>query len=225
MVNDIIQEHFGRTDPVATIDDNKTADGFRYVDFLVPGLLALSILTTSLFGTGMTIVSNRRENLLKLYMTTPMKPFEYILSHIAGRFIIFAFEIASLMLAAYIFFNFRMEGPWLSFLGFAAVGTAMFTAMGILIGSRTRHTIVFSSMVNLTTIALMILGGVWFSRESFPQWLFTLSSYLPLTPLVEGLRAIAIEGADISQTIPQLVLMIVYGLVCAFLAKVSFKWF
>ncbi len=224
-INSIIQEHFGRKDPIAPEDRMITVVGSRYIDFLVPGLLALSILTTSLFGTGMTIVSNRRENLLKLYMTTPMKPYEYILSHITGRYIIFAFEIVTVMLTAYVFFGFSVSGNFFSFLIFAMVGTAVFTSLGILIGSKTRNTIVFSGIVNITTVALMMLGGVWFSRDGFPGWLYGISEFLPLTALVDGLRLIALEGAGIIQVLPQLGLLIVYGIVSAVTARKLFKWY
>ena len=73
-VLEVLQTAAGRKDVLSVAETQITARGTRYVDFLIPGLLGLSIMTSSLFGIGMTIVSNRKENLLKRYIVTPMKP-------------------------------------------------------------------------------------------------------------------------------------------------------
>ena len=98
-INDLIERSLGRKDLLETKSTFIKDKGLRYVDFLIPGLLGLSIMTSSLFGVGMTIVSNRKENLLKRYLATPMKPYEYILSHIVGRYI--AAEFLAVMFTGY----------------------------------------------------------------------------------------------------------------------------
>ena len=91
-VNDSLQIAAGRTEVIPVEDQRVDAQGLRYVDFLVPGLLGLSIMTSSLFGIGMTIVSNRKENLLKRYIATPMPASSYVVSHIVGRGLILTVE-------------------------------------------------------------------------------------------------------------------------------------
>lgn len=148
-INTLLQNHFGRKDPVLSSESFYVTKGQRYIDFLIPGLLALSLFTTSLHGTGMTLVANRREGLLKRYRVTPMSSFEFFLSHVLGRFIISIVEILSITLTGMLLFNFTIEGSWLDYFLVASLGTACFTALGILCGSRFSNTGTYNGVVNL----------------------------------------------------------------------------
>ena len=105
-VDSLVQASVDQRKPVRTEAKLVKTVGSRYVDFLIPGLLAFTIMSTSMFGTGMVLVVNRRENLLKRYLTTPMKPFEYILSHVIGRQLIMFVEFAIIMLSGLLFFHY-----------------------------------------------------------------------------------------------------------------------
>ena len=221
----LIQEYYGRTDPKPTIAKHVKAVGSRYIDFLIPGLLALSLFTSSLFGTGMTIVANRRENLLKRYMATPMNPYEYIVSHIIGRYFIFFVEFACILGAGMLMFGFRVQGNWLSLLTVGILGTASFTSLGILCGSRTANTSTYNGINNLLTLPMMILSGVWFSRVHFPDWLASVVEFLPLTACVDALRRVALEGVGLASLGFELGLLAFYTVVCTVFAKLSFRWY
>lgn len=221
----LVQEFYGRTDPRPTIAQHVKAVGSRYIDFLVPGLLALSLFTSSLFGTGMTIVANRRENLLKRYMATPMNPYEYIISHIIGRYLIFVVEFACILGAGMLMFGFQVQGNWLSLLVVGLVGTASFTSLGILCGSRTANTSTYNGINNLLTLPMMMLSGVWFSRVHFPDWLAAIVEFLPLTACVDALRRVALEGVGLASLGFELGLLAFYTALCTVLAKVSFRWY
>lgn len=225
LIEDHVQRAAGRTDP-ATIADNKISlPGQRYIDFLVPGLLALSIMTSSLFGTGMTIVSNRRENLLKRYLATPMRPLEYIVSHIVGRGMILAVEMATILIASFLIFRFKVHGNILEFVLFAALGTAAFTALAILCAARTGNAATMNGATNLVSLPMMILSGVWFARTNFPDWLAGGVRYLPLAPLVDGLRKIALEGAGLTSLGFEAAVLGCYLVVCSIAATAVFKWY
>jgi len=224
-VNDLVQSSFGRKEFLSTQDIAIRVEGSRYVDFLIPGLLALSLFTTSLFGTGMTLVASRRENLFKRYMTTPMNTFSYLLSHIVGRCIIFAIEFLVILIAGAAIFKFSVAGNLLSYLLFALLGTFTFTSISILCGSRARNAGLYNGMVNLVTLPMMLLSGVWFPRSYFPDWVSRLSEFLPLTALVDGLRHIALEGGSISSLSMQISVLLSYLVVATLGAKLLFKWY
>ena len=143
-------------------------------------------MTSSLFGVGMTIVSNRKENLLKRYLATPMKPYEYILSHIVGRYITLAAEFLAVMFTGYLVFSFNVAGNWLSFTFVAMLGAGAFTAIALLCASRTRSIPVVAGITNLITLSSMMLSGVFFSVNNLPTWLEGFSRILPLTALNNG---------------------------------------
>ncbi|NRA43967.1 MAG: ABC transporter permease [Oligoflexales bacterium] len=221
----LIQEYYGRTDPRPTIANHVKAVGSRYIDFLIPGLLALSLFTSSLFGTGMTIVANRRENLLKRYMATPMNPYEYIVSHIIGRYFIFAVEFCCILGAGMLMFGFQVQGNWLSLITVGLLGTASFTSLGILCGSRTANTSTYNGINNLLTLPMMMLSGVWFSRAHFPDWLASIVEFLPLTACVDAIRRVALEGVGLASLGFELGILAFYTVACTVFAKMSFKWY
>jgi len=225
IVNDKIQKFSGRADAVIVSDEKIDIKGSRYIDFLIPGLLALSILTSSLFGTGMTIVVNRRENLLKRYLTTPMNAYDYIISHIIGRYIILAAEFATIMIFGMLVFGFRVEGSWFAYIVMSCLGAAVFTAIAIFFGAKTANSSSYNGMTNLITLPMMLLSGVWFSRSGFPDWLGEIINFLPLTSLVDALRKIALEGQGLSNLIPEISVLCVYLVVGTVAAKMRFKWF
>ncbi len=224
-VNDLVQNQGGRVDPVPQESANIQAEGGRYVDFLIPGLLGLSIMTSSLFGVGMTIVSNRKENLLKRYLATPMRSYEFIVSHIFGRLIILAAEFSAVMIAGYLIFHFRLYGNFFHYVVFAILGAAAFTSLALLCASRTRSVPMISGLTNLISLPMMMLSGVFFSKNNFPDWLREATAYLPLTALNDGLRKIALEGLSILELGPEIAVLGFYTVICAVIAQRLFKWF
>lgn len=192
--------------------------------FYVPGLLALSLLSTSLFGTGMTLVVHRRENLLKRFLTTPMPRFAYLLSHLLSRQLIMIFEICVIIGYGTLALGFALEGSWWLFLLLCSLGTAAMTFLGMTLASRTVQASFYNSLANLCLLPMMIFGGVWFSTQRLPEWLAAFSSLLPLTPLVQGLREVAYEGAGFSDVLPELMVLLIYAVVFAALAHVLFIW-
>ncbi|MGE0174486.1 MAG: ABC transporter permease [Oligoflexales bacterium] len=224
-VEKYLSDKAGQTAPYEIEKIYESKHGSRYIDFLIPGLMALSIMTSSLFGVGMTIVSNRRNGLFKRYLATPMKPSDYIVSHVFGRMLVLTVEIGAILLGGYFIFGFEISGSVPAFLSLLVLGAACFTAIGILFGSRTETIGTISGLVNLTTFTLMIVSGVFFSVQYFPSWFATVTSYLPLSPLVEGLRMVATEGASIPEVTRHMSVLAAYFVACSFAAKRLFKWF
>lgn len=224
-VVDIVQRAAGRQDIVDVSEKQITARGTRYVDFLIPGLLGLSIMTSSLFGIGMTIVSNRKENLLKRYIVTPMKPYEYIVSHIVGRGFILAAEFVAVMLTGFVVFGFNVYGNYLSYILIAMLGAASFTAIALLCAARTKSIPMISGVTNLITLPSIMLSGVFFSKNNFPDWLRAVTDYLPLTALNDALRKVALEGQSLTNLGFELAVMATYLLIAGILANLRFRWY
>lgn len=224
-VDRILQAGYGRENVLTVTTEVIKAKGSRYVDFLIPGLLGLSIMSTSLFGVGMTIVSNRKENLLKRYVASPMPPYEYVVSHIVGRVITLATEFAAIFIAGWIIFDFHVYGNFISYCLFAILGAAAFTGIGILCGSRTRSIPFISGITNLIMIPMTMVCGVFFSYAAFPEWMKAWIKFLPLTALNDGLRKIALEGQSIFQLQFEISVLVVFTVVTAIAATKAFKWY
>ncbi len=223
-VDNRIQHFFQRRDAVPTTI-KPAPPRIRYVDFFIPGLLAFSIMSSSFYGVGMTIVSNRRENLLKRYRVTPMPPLVFILSHIIGRLLVLLVEIAIIVLSGMLLFDFTIKGNPFSFIVYAIIGTTTFTALATLLSSRGRNISTCYSLINLITLPLALFSGVWFDTAWLPRWLAAICSWLPLTPLAEGLRGIAVDATSLTALLPQLLLMCAYTVIASLCAKLLFKWY
>ncbi len=224
-VNDILQTGLGRSDFYKTIDQPRSRPGDRYIDFFIPGLLALSILTSSLFGTGMTIVAFRRNNLFKRFLATPISTYELFGSFIVGRFVILALEMTTILVFGWLVFDFHVAGSLLDYIIVSLVGTSAFTALAILMGSRLDNVGAYNGLVNLVTLPLMMLSGVFFSLTNFPDTLATVLRYFPLAALVDSLRQIALEGVSITALAPQLGVMVLVTVVCSVIGRAAFKWY
>jgi ABC-2 type transport system permease protein len=224
-VDGLVQELAGRTDPIKKEERAMTVEGGRYVDFLIPGLLGLSIMTSSLFGVGMTIVSNRKENLLKRYLATPMRPYEYIVSHIFGRFMVLAAEFAAVMITGFLIFRFHVYGHFWSYLLFSILGAASFTSIGLLCAARTRSIPMISGVTNLISLPMMMLSGVFFSKNNLPEWLVQVTNVLPLTALNDGLRKIALEGLPLAALGFEVAVLSAYRVIASVVTQRIFKWY
>lgn len=225
LVDDLIQESAGRKNTVVTQIEPLKAQGGRYVDFLIPGLLGLSIMSSGLYGIGMTLVANRRENLLKRYLATPMRASEYIISQMFGRMMILTVEFAAIMLCGFLVFRFHVYGSYLAYVLLAVLGASCFTAIAMLCGSRTKSIPLMSAMANLIMLPMMFLSGVFFSKNNLPDWLRGIVDYLPLTLLNDGLRKIANEGQPFTAVGLELTLLGLYTIVFAIAAKRMFRWY
>lgn len=226
MAENLVQKKLGRGDPVAIEHENLASQGSRrYVDFLIPGLICFSGLFTSLFGLGMTLVAFRRDRLFKRLATTPLSFLALFASFITGRYLIFAAEIAVILLCGALFFQFAVQGSLLAFLFVAFFGVSVTAAMAVLLGSRLSNTGGYNGMVNLLALPLILLSGLYFSREHLPQWLGQAWQWTPLAAWVDALRLIALDGAGLPQAWPQILCLGVWGLVFSVLAKVSFRWY
>lgn len=224
-VNDLLQTNLGRKDAINATDQLLTIPGQRYIDFLVPGLLGFSLLSTSIYGTGMTIVSHRKENLLKRFRATPMNPYLYFLSYIIGRFWVMSLEVLIISCAGKLMFDVGILGSLPAYLLVCLAATAAFTSISILMGSRLQNTSGYNGFANLLILPSMLLGGVWFSHANFPSWLSNFSQFLPLTLCVDALRKIALEGLGLAAVYWEIALLLAYTVVSSIVAKRIFKWY
>lgn len=224
LVDNYLQKQSGRQDTLQTQDSIYTPPGSRYIDFLIPGLIALSLMTTSLFGTGMVIVVSRREKLLQRLLVTPMKKIDYFLSHIFSRYMIVVLEVGVVLTVGFFLFGFSIKGSFLEFLLFCLLGASCFTSLAVLIAARGKNSSAYSGLVNLIFVFLMFLSGVWFSRTGFPSWLQTLGDISPLSALVDALRKLALEGVGGTSLIREGSLLLAYTLAFLALSKRLFSW-
>lgn len=223
-VDDAIQTGAGRRDVRPVEDERVVARGSRYIDFLIPGLIGLNLLSTGLWGAGFTIVRMRSGKLLKRLMATPMRRADFLLSFVLARMVWLGAELALLLAFAWLAFDYVVAGSLVAALFISVLGAFTFSGLGLLIASRAKTTEGVSGLMNVAGMPMWILSGVFFSYDNFPAAMHPFIQALPLTALLDALRAVMNDGAPLLATWTQLGMLVGWGLGCFGVALAIFRW-
>src|SRR6185295_11484210 len=110
--------------------------GSRYIDFVVPGLLGMSIMGGGIWGLGFSIVDQRRKKLLKRLIATPMSRVEFLASYLISRLVMLTIEVGILLGSSIVLFGVPMRGPLLGVAVIIVLSAVAFGGLGLLIASR-----------------------------------------------------------------------------------------
>ncbi|MBI4538599.1 MAG: ABC transporter permease [Gemmatimonadetes bacterium] len=205
-------------------EDHVTERGARYIDFVIPGLLALNLMGTGFWGVGYAVVQLRTRMLLKRFVATPMRRSDFLLSFGLGRLSFLVVELAALLAFARLVFDVTVQGSLILFAAIAVVGGFTFAALGLLVASRAKTVEGVAGLMNLAMVPMWILSGVFFSSSRFPDMMQPLIRVLPLTPLVDTLRAVMNEGAGIGDVAGWMALVAAWGVASFAVALRIFRW-
>ena len=223
-VDAAVQRSRGRRDPVAAVAEPVATRGARYIDFLVPGLLGFNLMGGGLWGLGWAITDARTHKLLKRFLATPMRRRDYLLGHMLGRLAFVPLEVVTLLVFSWLIFGVGLSGSPLTLAVVIVVGALSFAGLGTLLASRARTLETMSGLINLCTMPMMLLSGVFFATSRFPDFMQPVIRLLPLTALIDALRAIMGDGASLLAVGPQLLVLAGWGLVSFLLALRLFRW-
>jgi ABC-type multidrug transport system permease subunit len=224
VVDDAVQRGAGRADALAVQEAPLTAPGARYIDFLIPGLIGMNVMSSSMWGTGWTIVLARRHHLLKRLAATPMRRHEFLLSFALARLVFLALEVIALVAAGWLVFDVAVQGSLFTLALTALFGTTCFMGLALLVAARPEDTEVASGWMNVVMLPMWLLSGVFFSYERFPEAVHPVLRLLPLTALNDALRAVINEGAPLADQLDQLAVLAGWSLLTFLLARRFFKW-
>lgn len=196
----------------------------RYVDWLLPGVLGMNIMFSSLFGVGYVIVRYRKNGVLKRLRATPLSAFEFLAAQVVSRLWLIVLVAMLVYFGTDLLVGFRMHGSYLTLLLVLLVGTLSMISLGLIVAARMVNEEAANGLLNLMSWPMMLLSGVWFSLEGSPAVVQQFALLLPLTHITDAARAVMIDGAgllDIGGRL--LVLLAMTGLFMAIGAR-SFRW-
>ncbi len=202
-----------------------TLQGTRYVDFLIPGLLAMGIMMACCWGISYTIIDRRSKKLLRRMVATPMKKSNLLFALITARFTMNLVEALLLFVFAWIYFGVKIQGNWLALIVLFIAGNIAFSGISILLSSRTSNTEVGNGIINAVVTPMMVVSGVFFSYHNFPDWTVNLIKYLPLTMIADGFRTIFNEGAGFMDVWQAALVLTLVGTVSFLIGLKIFKWY
>ncbi len=202
-----------------------TLSGTRYVDFLIPGLLAMGIMMACCWGISYTIIDRRSKKLLRRMVATPMKKTNLLFALITARFSMNLAEALLLFAFAWAYFGVNIQGSWSAIIVLFIAGNIAFSGISILISCHTANTEVGNGMINAVVTPMMVVSGVFFSYHNFPEWAIPVIQYLPLTMITDGFRTIFNEGAGFLDIWREAVVLTTIGIVSFVTGLKVFKWY
>lgn len=224
IVDDALQRGNGRQDPVVTADALVREPGSRYIDFLIPGLLGMNLMASSMWGIGFTVVDQRRKKLLKRFVATPMSRAEYLLSFLLARLTLLVVEVGTLVTFGVLVFGVPLRGSVATLSVVCLLGSLAFGGLGLLIAARPKTVEAASGLMNFAMLPMWVLSGVFFSSANFPDAMQPFVKALPLTAVNDALRAIMLEGAGFADLGLQLFILMAWLVICFTVALRIFRW-
>lgn len=221
---DALERGMGRKDLVTIADQKVTAQGSRYIDFLIPGLIAMNLMGSGMWGLGFAVVLARTRKLLKRLAATPMRRSHYLLSFMLSRLIFLFAEVAVLVGFGWAVFGVRVNGSVLSLGVISLFGAMTFAGMGLLIASRTNTVEAAGGWMNLVMMPQYLLSGAFFPYSRFPEITIPFIRALPLTALNDAMRAVMNYGNPLSSCWLELIVLTVWGVASFAIALKIFRW-
>jgi ABC-2 type transport system permease protein len=213
-----------QSDPFTVqLKPTKTAN-LSNLDFLLSGMIGFTIMSLGLFGLANTMPAEKKTGILRRLRATPLKVSQLISATALEYLLIGLAAVAVMFIVGLVVFDFNMRGDYISLILFTSVSIILMFGFGLAIGGWAKNENQSAPLSNLVAFPLMFLSGVFFPRFLMPEWLQTVTYYLPLSPIIDGMRLIMTEGYTILQLGSQLAIIGVWIVVIYAVAIKFFRW-
>ena len=219
-----VQRAAGAAPAVAAVEDRRRLPGGRYIDWVIPGLIGLNLMSTGMWGMGFGLVQMRQKKQLKRMSSTPMRRRDFLLAQILARLVFIALEVPPIILFAWLAFGVGVEGSLPALAGIVVVGAMTFAGLGLLASTRATTIEGVSGVLNLVMLPMFVLSGVFFTASRFPDALQPFVQALPLTALNDALRAVYNDGLPFAAYAGELAILAAWMVVGFLLTLRLFRW-
>ena len=193
-------------------------------DYTFAGLLGFAIIGMGIFGPVNVFPELKKQGVLRRLSTTPLRVWQYFLATMIGQAIIGLLSLAVMFAVAVTVFDLKVVGNWLELTLFLIFGIIAILGIGLALGGWAKNERQAAPLSNIVVFPMMFLSGTFFPRFLMPEWLQAVSNFLPLTPVIDGIRLIATEGAHFADILPQLGMIAVWTVVIYLIAFRVFRW-
>jgi ABC-type multidrug transport system permease subunit len=199
-------------------------EAVRYVDWVLPGVLAMNMMFSCLFGVGYVVVRYRKNGFLKRLRATPLRALEFVIAQVASRLILILCITVFVYAGTAYFLHTRMDGSYAALFVVALIGCITLISLGLLVAARVTSEELAGGLLNLVTWPMMMLSGVWYSLESASDWVRQAANIFPLTHILNAARSVMLDGSNLVDIAPELLtLSLMSGLFLA-VAAGTFRW-
>jgi len=200
---------------------------YKTIDFILPGQLGFSLLSTGVFGTAFVFLSLRITLVIKRFFATPVQRYSIVLGEAIARISFSLIGALFIILIGHFAFGFTLihgAVTVINMLLLSILGVIVFMGFGFVVSGIAKNESSVPPIANIITLPQFLLSGTFFSINVFPSWLQPISRALPLTYLNDALRKVAFEGAGLFDVGNQILILLIWGVVVYALAVKLFKW-
>jgi ABC-type multidrug transport system permease subunit len=218
----LLHSYAGR--PVEVRRETVSGRAVRYVDWVLPGVLAMNVMFSSLWGVGWVIVRYRKNGVLRRLRATPLRAGEFLLAQIFSRLLVVSLVTVMVFLGTNALLDFPMRGSYPALALVFLAGAVALVSLGLTVSARVRSEELADGLLNLIAWPMMVLSGVWFSLEGTNVWAQRIAEFLPLTHMVDAARRVMLDGAGLREVAPEIGILLTLGVVLLGLAARAFRW-
>lgn len=200
---------------------------YKYIDFILPGMLGFSLLSSGVFGTAFVFLSLRLTLVIKRFFATPVKKYSIVLGEGLARLVFSWIGALFIITIGHYFFGFTLVHGFttvVNMLILSAIGLIIFMGFGFIISGIAKNESTVPPLSNIVTLPQFLLSGTFFATTAFPSWLQSISNILPLTYLNKAMRDVAFEGAGLGDVTHYLLILGIWFIVVYAVAVKTFKW-
>jgi ABC-2 type transport system permease protein len=208
-------------------EDRKEIRQYKTIDFILPGQLGFSLLSSGVFGVAFMFFSLRNTLVLKRFFATPISRTHIVLGEGLARVLFQMLTAIVIILAGKFLFGFTLVNGVVTFfdmLFLSFIGLIVFMGLGFIVSGLAKNESTIPPFANLLTLPQFLLGGTFFSVDAFPKWLQPISKALPLTHLNTAMRAVAFEGQSLWDVKNEIGIILIWGVIVYIVAIKVFKW-
>lgn len=220
-----INFRMGHPQPPLSVSSQAVGDAaLRQFDYTFTGLLAFSLMSMGIFGLAHQMPGEKKRGSYRQLKAAPFTSGQLIIAYSIFYTMIALLSIITMVIVGMLAFKFTMRGDWLLFALFTIVSAIMMVGFGLMIGAWAKNESQAAPLTNLLSFPMMFLSGAFFPSFLFPDWLRAISQFVPMTPVVDGLRSIVTEHATFIDMLPKLGFIMTVIIIVYAISIKAFRW-
>lgn len=214
----------GSEAPIKVEQQSVQGTASQAIDVLYPMFTGMAIMMVGIFAVASTIPSDKKTGILRRMRVTPFRSSQLIGGIVLAYLVISFLAVAVMTGIAMLAFDMEMRGSWLSLAALVFIGSMLMIALGVMIGGWAKNTTQSDIYGQIIFIGSLAFSGLWLPRALMPDWLRDITAFLPLTPLIEGMERIVVEGLAITDIGFQLAVIAAWFVVAFIVGMKTFRW-
>ena len=200
---------------------------YKTIDFILPGQLGFSLLSTGVFGTAFVFLNLRQTLVIKRFFATPIRRQNIVLGEALARVLFALLTAIVIILVGHFAFGFTLihgVATFTQMLILSFLGLLVFMGFGFVVSGLAKNESAVPPLANLITMPQFLLSGTFFSTTNFPSWLQPVCKVLPLTYLNSAMRQVAFEGMSLIDVWKDVGIIGLWGIAVYVIAIKTFRW-